>query len=156
MQSETIPPTPPHSRCHSPSQDCRKHEPLGKASSSLSGSSQALGDYGYLEINGGWVRPGSERSIYNACKGLSSKNCPEISELHLSSSPCILSEAQLSLEYTFFAMYVDDGEGDPRDSRISPDTFAKWAEGAVERGHAGHIDLIPEPVSGLLSQPLAE
>jgi hypothetical protein len=151
MQRETIPPTPPHSRCHSPSQDCNKHGPLGKISLSPLRSDQALEDCGCLEVNGGWAYPGSERSIYNAYNSISSKNGPETSELHLS-SPCILSEAQLSLEYTLFAMYVDDGEGDPRDSRISPDTFAKWAEGAVESGHAGHIDLIPEPVSGLLRQ----
>jgi hypothetical protein len=42
-----------------------------------------------------------------------------------------------------FAMY----EGGPRDSRISPDTFAKWAE-APSKEAMLDIDLIPEPVSG--------
>jgi hypothetical protein len=113
-----------------------------------------LADYGYLEVNGKWVDPDSERSIYNAFNGLSGEDSPEIPELYRSSSPRILSEPQLSLEYAFFAKYVEDDEGDPRDSRISPDTFAKWAEGAVERGHAERIDIVPEPVSEFLSQPL--
>jgi hypothetical protein len=141
MQCEITPPGLQRSQCQIPSQDYTNYIPLSKDSLSYGRSQE-------------FVDSGSEVPIYDTCYGLTGKDSPEISQLH--SLPCILSEAQLSLEYAFFNMYVDDGEGDPRDTRISPDTFAKWAVGAVERRQAGRIDLVSESVSIFLGQPLLE
>jgi len=48
------------------------------------------------------------------------------------SGPYILSKSEQSLVYAEFVDDEDDAEGDPLAFRISPETFAKWAEGAVK------------------------
>jgi hypothetical protein len=66
-----------------------------------------------------------------------SKNHPDVTNPLLPgmdpfSSPYILSKSEQSLVYAEFVDDEDDAEGDPFAFRISPETFAKWAEGAVK------------------------
>lgn len=70
--------------------------------------------------------------------------------------PYKLSRSEESVEYAEFIKAVDceydsdsvrDHEGDPRDHRISPKTFAKWAEGATRGSRYVYRDWIAETVS---------
>lgn len=101
---------------------------------------------GFLQVHGKWVDPESEMAMFTALKGH-----PDVTNLLLpgidsSSGPYILSQSEQSVVYAEFVDDEDDDEGDPRASRISPETFAKWAEGAVKVEQL-QLEVIKQPVS---------
>jgi hypothetical protein len=100
-------------------------------------------NFGYVKINGHWVDPESERELSAAYKGdkdakhyagtLSVINRPR-------SGPRVLDAKELRSLYDWYAEEVSlgtdaDTEGDPRDLRITPATFAFWAQGAKKGEH---------------------
>jgi len=110
-------------------------------------------NYGYTRVNGVWIDPDSEGDIFDAMQ--TPHNLKPLP--HLSSSPegpRIMSPED---EDKFYAKYIDDivddedCEGDPRLLRISPATFARWAEGVGTGDHFVE-DGIPIKVS-LFSLP---
>jgi hypothetical protein len=102
--------------------------------------------FGFLKINGKWVDPDNEMAMDKA-----SKNHPDITNPLLPGMDCffgpyILSKSEQSLVYNEFLDDEDDDEGDPRAMRISPETFAKWAEGAIKVEQPQH-EVIKQAVS---------
>ncbi|KAG9233916.1 hypothetical protein BJ875DRAFT_510899 [Amylocarpus encephaloides] len=95
-------------------------------------------NFGYLPIADKWADPDSECELFkayiNPTDGPNTK--AELPDLDNSRDrgPRIMS---LEEQDEFYKGYVEeveddvDGEGDPRNYRIDPATFARWAEGAV-------------------------
>lgn len=108
--------------------------------------SEAFEYFGLLQINGKWVDPDSEKAIYEALKGRSDVTNPLLPGMNFSSGPYILSKSEQSIVYAQFVGDKDDNEGDPREFRISPETFAIWAEGTV-KGQQPQHEVIKQPVS---------
>jgi hypothetical protein len=95
----------------------------------------AAGDFeafGFLKVNGNWIDPDSEAAIYSATNDHSDISNPILPTVHSSFGPYILSQSEQDVVYGEFVDDEDDGEGDPRDGRISPETFAMLAEGVVK------------------------
>jgi len=115
--------------------------------------SHYLGDngfanYGYTRVNGVWIDPDSEGEIFDAMQ-----TPQDLKPLaHLSSSPegpRIMSPEEEEIFYDkYLEDIVDDDDygGDPRLLRISPATFARWAE-SVGTGDRFVEDGIPMQVS---------
>jgi hypothetical protein len=100
-------------------------------------------NFGYVKINGHWVDPESERELSAAYKRdkdakhytgtLSVINRPR-------SCPRVMDPEELRSFYDWYAEEVSlgadaDTEGDPRDLRVTPATFAFWAQGAKRGEH---------------------
>jgi hypothetical protein len=91
-----------------------------------------FGTFGFLKVNENWVDPDSEAAIYGASNGRAVASPPILPGVSSSYSPYILSQAEQDIIYGKFVDDEDDDEGDPRNSRISPRTFAMLAEGVVK------------------------
>lgn len=102
--------------------------------------------FGFLKINGNWVDPDSEKAINKASKEHSDVTNPLLPGMDFFSGPYILSKSEQSLLYGEFLDDEDDTEGDPRAFRVSPETFAKWAEGVVKVEPPQH-EIVKESVS---------
>ena len=118
---------------------------------------EVYANFGYVCIDGKWVDPESEGELYDAYMGYfdGSSQDLDVAELHRSrdSGPLIMTQAEQDI---FYREYVEDvtdeadGDGDPRDYYISPETFARWAEGAVKVD--GYVETVIDPtVQNLLS-----
>ena len=116
--------------------------------SSIAGKteSEIIESCGLLRINGKWVDPDSERAMYEAVHGHSNANSPLCPGMKSSSGPYILSKSEQSLVYAQYMEDQDDNEGDPRAFRISPNSFAIWAEGAMKIQQPPHV-VMKQPVS---------
>jgi hypothetical protein len=102
--------------------------------------------FGFLQINGKWVDPDSEKAMYDALKRHPDITHPLLPGMDVSSGPYILSKSEQSILYAQFVDDEDDNEGDPRAFRISAETFALWAEGTVKGQQLQH-EVIKQPVS---------
>lgn len=108
--------------------------------------SEAFEYFGYLQINGKWVDPDSEKATHEALNNHPDVTNPLLPGMDSSSGPYILSQSEQSIVYNQFVDDEDDNEGDPRAFRISPETFAMLAEGAV-KGQQPQHEVIKQPVS---------
>ncbi len=95
-------------------------------------------NFGYVMINNRWVDPDSEGAVadalnnrkYNFNEEPDTPNFKHFNDL----GPKIMTPEQ---EDNFYQVYVEDvtdeqdGEGDPRQYRISPANFVQWADGAT-------------------------
>ena len=95
-------------------------------------------NFGYYLAEGKWIDPESEGELYEAYMNQPSSHGaePHLPDIPRSRDhgPRILTPQELNEIYQNFAADVTDehdAEGDPRDWRISPETFAQWAAGAV-------------------------
>ncbi|KAH8811672.1 hypothetical protein F5884DRAFT_284436 [Xylogone sp. PMI_703] len=86
-------------------------------------------NYGYVPINGVWADPDSVDDVASALKGIPPIDFDDLPGTQ-SRGPRVLTLEELDKEYEFFNDYVSDDEGDPRDMRISVETYAAWAQGA--------------------------
>ena len=110
-------------------------------------------NFGYYMADGTWVDPESEKELYNAYMKHSSEqrgsyDLPDII-IHRDRGPRIMSAQEEDVFYKEYAADVlddIDGEGDPRDWRITPKTFAQWASGA-STGERYQESVIKVPVS---------
>jgi hypothetical protein len=100
--------------------------------------SEAFNYFGFLQINGKWVDPDSEKAMYEALNGHSDVTNPLLPGMDSSSDPKILSRSEQSIVYAQFLDDEDDNEGDPRAFRITPEKFAVWAEGTIKGEKAKH------------------
>lgn len=104
-----------------------------------------LANFGYVKIGGNWVDPDGEGNLYDAFED--EKDGLGVSLGDLGRQSTIVGETTgprvMSLweEEGFYQDYVEgvtdhvDGEGDPREWRITPETFARWAAGASSGEH---------------------
>jgi hypothetical protein len=122
------------------------------------GSNHYKGDmvwanFGYYLAKGKWVDPESEGELYDAYMNPpipygAGPYLPDI-PIFPDHGPRILIDQELDEVYHDFAADVfdeHDAEGDPRNWRISPETFAQWAVGAVT-GDRYEEAVIRTPVS---------
>ncbi|KAI9640083.1 hypothetical protein NHQ30_011485 [Ciborinia camelliae] len=91
------------------------------------------GNFGYLNVNGAWVDPDSEKDLAQAFKGYPVL-LPEELEGARAKDKRIMSPVQMEQFYDFFNDYVSDDEGDPRDNRLSPEEFQKMIRGTASEG----------------------
>jgi hypothetical protein len=108
--------------------------------------SEALEYFGFLQINGKWVDPDSEKATHEALNSHPDVANPLLPGMDSSFGPYILSKSEQSVVYAQFLDDEDDNQGDPRAFRISPETFAMLAEGAVKGEQIQH-EVIKQPVS---------
>lgn len=126
--------------------------PMFEASTIGKTESEVFAYFGFLKINGKWVDPDSEMAMDKASKDHPDVTNPLLPGMDSFSGPYILSKSEQSLVYAEFMDDQDDAEGDPRAFRISPETFAKLAEGAVKVKQPQH-EIIKQSVSkGLLQE----
>ncbi len=102
--------------------------------------------FGFLQIDGKWVDPDNLVAMDKASKGDPDVTNPLLPGMNSSSRPYMLSKSEQSIVYSEFVDDEDDAEGDPRDFRISPETFTKWAEGAVKVEQSQH-EVVKQSVS---------
>lgn len=113
---------------------------------------EVLQNFGYIKIGTKWADPDSEYDLYRAIQlheygndlytprqqPISPPHVPVPEQPWTSLRPRIMSPEE---EDEFYADYIkevtddQDGEGDPRQYRISPATFARWAGGAASGEH---------------------
>lgn len=96
-------------------------------------------NFGYLSYNGCWVDPECERELSAAYKGKMESYHYKATLSAVGYPRRIGPEAiPLHQQDEFYEWYVEevsdevDSEGDPRALRITPETFAFWAQGAIE------------------------
>ena len=111
------------------------------------------GNFGYYLADGTWVDPESEGELYHAYMKPSSGRQGENYLLDITiprdGGPRVMSAQEQDVFYKDFAAYVfddEDGEGDPRNWRITPETFAQWASGA-SAGERYQEEAVKIPVS---------
>lgn len=108
-----------------------------------------LANYGYAFVNGKWVDPDSSGELLDALTCSTKSLEPRLPGL--SPRPHIMTGEE---ENEFYRAYLaevsenDDYEGDPRHLRISPATFARWANGATQ-GDRYEKKEVPSGVSEL-------
>jgi hypothetical protein len=104
----------------------------GRANPNHYSGNEGFANYGYTLINGVWVDPDGEGELYDALtnhEGVS----PQQPLPALTKGPRVMDRDE---EDEFYKAYAEDMldeedlEGDPRQLRISPATFAQWAVGA--------------------------
>jgi hypothetical protein len=123
-----------------------RHPP--QAATNLYSGKEIFANFGYLRVNKIWVDPDSEGQLHNAyVKGGidaeaayqtyvgdgTKQTGPYAFQKPRTDANGIIIPDDLDLFYNDFVGFVDDdmdGEGDPRNYRISPQTFARWAVGA--------------------------
>ncbi|RDL40318.1 uncharacterized protein BP5553_00297 [Venustampulla echinocandica] len=134
MQPETMAEAP------KPQAKCLTYDEFIKENPPTIGKNHYKGDdvyanFGYVCINGKWVDPDSEGELYKAYMGSSDGPYAAAGLRDLRNSqapgPRIMSAEEQEAFYKEMAD-DDDGQGDHRDSRIDPATFARWAEGAAQ------------------------
>lgn len=109
---------------------------------------EGFGNYGYLLINNTWVDPDGQGECLDALRSESTELWPHAVPI-IPDGPKIMTRDE---EDKFYATYTKevscggDNEGDPRYLRISPATFARWAEGATT-GDSYISTEFPAPVS---------
>lgn len=95
-------------------------------------------NFGYVMINHRWVDPDSEGAVADAVNSREynpneEPDAPHFDHIH-DPGPRIMTPEE---EDSFYEGYVEDvadeqdGEGDPRQYRISPATFVQWVDGAT-------------------------
>lgn len=89
---------------------------------------EVYANFGFLKINGHWADPDSHRTLHSALLGEAGLEfkLPGSS----STGPRIMEEHELDAYYDWLVEELHEGEddeGDPRDMRISPETFRIWA-----------------------------
>lgn len=91
-------------------------------------------NFGYIKIRGRWVDPDSEGEVFDAYNASESGDdeVPHLPDLHNKpdTGPKVMSQEEEDAFYEKYNEEVsdeEDGEGDPRQYRISPATFARWA-----------------------------
>lgn len=105
--------------------------------------SKVYNNFGYLNDHGSWVDPDSMGSMNDSM--LRSENQEESHQFSndlpalpiTHKGPKIMSDEELNEFYAGYESEVSDdidGEGDPRQYRITPATFARLAQGAVHGG----------------------
>ncbi|KAG4033535.1 hypothetical protein MFRU_004g00430 [Monilinia fructicola] len=94
---------------------------------------EVWGNFGYLNVNGAWVDPDSEKDLAQAFRGYPTL-LPEELEGARAKDPRIMSPAQMEEFYEFFNDYVSDDEGDPRDNQLSPKEFEEMIRGTASGG----------------------
>ena len=110
-------------------------------------------NFGYLRINDKWVDPESQgqlyKAYYNPVEGHNAKaEFPRLDDFGVH-APRVLSEDEEDEFYKGYVFDVEDsldGEGDPRNFRISAATFARWATGAIN-GDAYESRMVTPSVS---------
>ncbi|KAI9049847.1 hypothetical protein LZ554_005997 [Drepanopeziza brunnea f. sp. 'monogermtubi'] len=123
-------------------------------------------NWGLLKIGDKWADPDSEYDLYRAIqlhehgidmykppsRPLNFEPEPEYEPPRMDNGPRIMTPEE---EHEFYKGYVEevtddvDGEGDPRQYRISPATFAQWAAGAGR----GDRYVIETPIVANLTSP---
>jgi hypothetical protein len=96
-------------------------------------------NFGYLCINEKWVDPESQAQLYKAYYNPTgghnaTAELPELDKFR-TRAPKIMTAAEQDDFYKAYVFDVEDnvdGEGDPRDIRISLATFARWAASATK------------------------
>lgn len=112
--------------------------------------SQSFANYGYASINGVWVDPDNPQGIVYALTEPKQLSPPEPLP-NLAEGPLIMNAREEDLFYKEYVNDVVEGgdcEGDPRNLRISPSTFAQWAVGA--RFGDYYPSFVPVPKVSLL------
>ncbi|KAK6607843.1 hypothetical protein H4I96_04078 [Botrytis cinerea] len=94
---------------------------------------EVWGNFGYIEVNGVWVDPDSEKDLAHAFKGYPVLSPEKLQDARAKDAR-IMSPAEADKFYEFFNDYVSDDEGDPRDNRMSPEEFAKMVRGTASEG----------------------
>ncbi|RAL66083.1 hypothetical protein DID88_005742 [Monilinia fructigena] len=94
---------------------------------------EVWGNFGYLNVNGSWVDPDSEKDLAQAFRGYPTL-LPEELEGARAKDPRIMSPTQMEEFYEFFNDYVSDDEGDPRDNQLSPKEFEEMIRGTASGG----------------------
>lgn len=92
---------------------------------------QGLANHGYIPINELWADPDSMRDVSQALHGVQPIDDGDLPAQ--TRGPRVLTLEEQDKEYEYFMDYVSDDEGDPRDNRISPETFAAWAKDSAKR-----------------------
>lgn len=94
-------------------------------------------NFGWIKIGDKWVDPDGEDNVFDAFMNRSQesigKTYPDF-KLSQRSGPREMNQEQQNEYYAWYVQYVTDevdADGDPRHTRITPETFAKWAEGAI-------------------------
>jgi hypothetical protein len=129
---------PPEDSCSDFRQFKCKHPP--QVSKNHYKGKDVWSNFGYVRINDKWVDPESTgelyKAYYNPSGGPNSKaELPQLDDYGVQAPKAITSQAE---EDEFYKGYVADvvdemdGEGDPRQFRISAATFARWATGATK------------------------
>ena len=121
--------------------------PTFEASTVGKTKSEVFEYFGYLQINGKWVDPDSEKAMDKASNNHPDVTNPLLPGMDSFSGPYILSKSEQSIVYAEFVDDEDDAEGDPRAFRISPGDFCQMlAEGAVKVKQPQH-EIIKQSVS---------
>jgi hypothetical protein len=97
-------------------------------------------NFGYVRINDKWVDPESQgqlyKAYYNPSGGPNSKaELPQLDNLGMMAPKVMANQAEENEFYEGYVTDVEDeldGEGDPRQFRISAAIFARWAAGATK------------------------
>jgi hypothetical protein len=108
-------------------------------------------NFGYLLYNGRWVDPDCQRELPAAHRG---RREPYHYKATLSaidkprrSGPKVMSHHEQNEFYNWYVKEVSDdtdAEGDPRNFRITEDTFAFWAQGAIKGKRYEHKVMEPQ------------
>jgi hypothetical protein len=140
-----------------------KSQQLPKFSGNHYQGKDVWSNFGYVRINEKWVDPESQgqlyKAYYNPSGGPNSKaELPQLDDLRMRAPKVIATQAEEDTFYKEYVAYVEDeldGEGDPRQFRISPATFARWAAGATKGDMYESRKLKPSVSGNVVSQPYA-
>lgn len=110
-------------------------------------------NFGYYLAEGKWVDPESEGELFDAYMNQpgpprTKPNLPDAPRSQDHGPHIIPLHEQEEFYRDYVADVTDefDDEGDPRNTRIDPETFARWASGAVV-GETYEKDVMKTPVS---------
>ena len=97
---------------------------------------EVYSNFGYVRLGGEWADPDSNRDLHEASEGIPAEFRHDLPG-EITFGPRILNENNLDDFYDWYVAEVSDeidDEGDPRDFRITPEIFTKWAVGVSKSG----------------------
>lgn len=111
-------------------------------------------NFGYLSYHGRWVDPDSQRELKAAYEGKTAayhyRATNRVIDAPRQPGPKLMLPGEEISFYEWFNEEVfdvgEDGdtEGDPRNLRITPETFAFWAQGAIKGNYYDQMVMEPE------------
>lgn len=114
--------------------------------------SEKLGQIGYVKINGKFTDPDSKADVINALNGVPGGS-PRVPGLHEPLLSNVMTNMELEAYYARFLLDVDneedperDNEGNPLDTRISPEIFKNWASGARKKDRLDTAEIVKNVV----------